>query len=322
MTRGKWPVVVLVALCLVVAAVATAYAAGEVAKPPVEPAVAGRPAELVKPAPAVNPKAVVWRTLDAPKDAQAGDVWVNPIDGGEMVYVSAGPFLMGSGKRDGAARDDEKPQFRATLPGYWIDRCEVTVAQFWKFCDATGRKMPPSPVWGWQGEAYRWGREDNRPIVYVSWGDAAAYAEWAGKRLPTEMEWEKAARGTDGRIYPWGNKWQASRCAGPPSKAEGTKPVGSHPLGASPYGAMDMAGNVEEWCEDWYDVTAYARYAKGDLTSPARGESKVLRGMETVHEHMTDEEPWSVRCAARDSWSPDQCAGSAIGFRCVRDAAQ
>jgi len=171
---------------------------------------AERPTERVSPAPQVNAEAVVWRTPDPPTDPQAGDVWISPKDEAEMVYVPAGEFIMGSTDADIAALlkadpsleaelfADEQPQFRAHLPGYWIDKCEVTVAQYRRFCEETGREMPPAPPWGWQ---------DDHPIVLVTWDDAAAYAKWAGKRLPTEPEWEKAARGTDGRKYPWGSQW-------------------------------------------------------------------------------------------------------------------
>ncbi|MBE9565839.1 MAG: SUMF1/EgtB/PvdO family nonheme iron enzyme, partial [Proteobacteria bacterium] len=150
----------------------------------------------------------------------------------------------------------------------------------------------------------------NFPVVLMSWEDARAYCEWAGGRLPRELEWEKAARGTDGRIFPWGNEWDRAKCrnfqgitgrsyasesewlsafqawlGGHDWVREGPAAVGSYPSGASPYGCQDMAGNVVEWCEDWYDEQVYwydkqvyRRYARGDLTPPASGSYKVLRG--------------------------------------------
>jgi formylglycine-generating enzyme required for sulfatase activity len=260
-----------------------------------------------------------------------------------MVYVPAGEFIMGSTDADIAALlkeypkhkpeafVDEQPQFRARLPGYWIDKCEVTVARYRKFCQETGREMPTAPGWGWQ---------DYHPVVNATWADAAAYAKWAGKRLPTEMEWEKAARGTDGRKYPWGSQWPPPAGSGnfcdeaftrkypdiarsftelglPPLSgyddgyAE-TAPVGKFPGGASPYGPLDMAGNVWEWCADWYDKDAYKRYAKGDLTPPSSGTFKVLRGgsWSTVY-------PWYFRCAFRRVSHPDG-RFNGLGFRCAR----
>jgi len=122
------------------------------------------------------------------------------------------------------------------------------VAQYRQFCAATSRSMPSAPDWGWQ---------ENHPIVSVSWDDAAAFAAWAGLSLPTEEEWEKAARGTDGREYPWGNQWDAAKCCNSVGQsAKRTTPVGQYPAGASPYGVQDMAGNVWEWCDSWYSVNS------------------------------------------------------------------
>lgn len=163
---------------------------------------------------------------------KAGEVRVNPTDGAKMVYVPPGEFIMG------AATGDEQPATKVKLDGYWIYEYEVTVAQYRKFCKATGREMPPAPPWGWH--------EDN-PVVNVSWVDAEAYAKWAKVRLPTEAEWEKAARGTDGRTFPWGNKWDAQKCNNYNTGPKRTTPVGSYPSGVSPYGCHDMAGNVWEW---------------------------------------------------------------------------
>ena len=198
----------------------------------------------------------------------------NEKDGSVLIYIPAGDFTMGSD--DGGS--DEKPIHTVYLDAYYIDKYEVTVGQFKKFCNATGGSMPDQPS-SKQG--------DNHPVVNVTWYDASAYAFWAGKRLPTEAEWEKAARGTDGRKYPWGNEWNGSYCnhgsdASPWTDAsdgyEHTAPVGSFPQGASPYGVMDMAGNVWEWCQDWYDKEYYQSSPSRNSTGPLSGSFRVLRG--------------------------------------------
>ena len=217
---------------------------------------------------------------------------VNPKDGAEMVLVPAGEFLMGASEQELAAwlaahpddkREDladELPQRSVYLDAYYIYKTEVTVAQYRTFCQATGREMPPAPPWGWQ---------DAHPIVRVTWEDAKAYADWAGVALPTEAQWEKAARGTDGRVFPWGDGWpppakvgnfsdEACRrsgryedsmfIAGYDDGYAETAPVGSFPAGASPYGVLDMAGNVWECCADWYDPSYYKTAPTRNPTGP------------------------------------------------------
>lgn len=175
---------------------------------------------------------------------------INPVDGAEMVMIPAGEFLMGD---DHSKAPSEKPAHKIYLDGFWAYKNDVTVAQYRRYCTITKRLMPAAPPWGWQ---------DDHPIVDLSWEDARAYAIWAGGTvvgmLPTEAQWEKAARGTDGRMYPWGNTWDATKCNGKDGKLNKTAPVGSFPTGASPYGLLDMIGNVDQWCLDWYDVNYYA----------------------------------------------------------------
>ena len=227
-----------------------------------------------------------------------GATRVNPKDGAEMVYVPAGAFTMG------AAEFYNAPTHTVNLSGYWIYKNDVTVAEYKAFCQATGRAMPQAPSWGWQ---------DDNPVVDVTWDDATAYAAWAGVSLPTEAQWEKAARGTDGRAYPWGNDWDPSLCVHSASTfgdLGSTKPVGSCPAGASPYGCLDMAGNVCQWCADWYDENYYKSSPASDPAGPESGTIRVLRGGSWCIYG-----PGIFRAAGRSRYDP---TGSYydVGFRC------
>ncbi len=225
---------------------------------------------LQRVAPAV-PLIYGWQAFYPDLQGKApGDICINPKDMAEMVWVPAGEFLMGSGDEDKQAFGDEKPQHHVKLDGYWIYKYQVTVGQWRRFLAARWHlDITPSP-------------KDDYPVTDVSWYDANAYSKWAGAALPTEAEWEKAARGDDRRIYPWGNVWDATKCAnsmnsdGKTSNQLGTHPVGSYVSGAGPYGAQDMAGNVWELCADWYD--AYKPAAGVNPTGPASGTTRVLRG--------------------------------------------
>lgn len=193
--------------------------------------------------------------------------YLNKEDGSILIEIPAGEFKMGGG--DG---QNEETIMRAIyLDKYYIGKYEVTVGQYKKYCNDVGKTMPVQPEWN---------KRDNYPVVYVRWNDAKAYCDWAGLRLPTEAEWEKAARGTDGRKYPWGNKWNSSKCN---SEEQGdnytnTSPVGSFPSGVSPYGAYDMFGNVWEWCNNWYGRDYYGSSPTSNPTGPSSGSSRVLRG--------------------------------------------
>jgi formylglycine-generating enzyme required for sulfatase activity len=233
----------------------------------------------------------------APGDAAAVKEHINPKDGVAMVLVPAGEFLMGS--KEGQGSEGERPQRRVTLDDYYIYKCEVTVAQYRRFCQETKRPMPPEPPWKWQ---------DAHPIVNVTWFEASAYAAWAGAALPTEAQWEKAARGTDGRTFVWGNNFTKSTCHTSDGK---TVAVGLFPNGASPYGALDMAGNVWEWCADWYDPEYYAQAPPQNPPGPVTGTLRVLRGGSwgfNVSEFF--------RVAYRNRCLPD-CKYGDYGFRCV-----
>jgi formylglycine-generating enzyme required for sulfatase activity len=184
------------------------------------------------------------------------------LDGAEMVYVPAGPFTMGSDLQEIQTAfasaiqkymditwvwfERELPKHQGDLPGFWIDVVPVTCAQYQRFCEATGHRTPEY----WTGGKIPEGRESH-PVVHVSWeDDVLAYCSWVGKRPPYESEWEKAARGTDGRIWPWGNDYREAGGNIDRGLGAGTQPVGSFPEGASPYGCLDMAGNVFEWTRD------------------------------------------------------------------------
>jgi formylglycine-generating enzyme required for sulfatase activity len=202
--------------------------------------------------PPVSRTAMNWETLEHPRD------------GASMVLVPAGPFLMGLPDSDFLAEEHEKPQRTVELSAFWIDLYPVSNARFRRFLEAGGYDDPQwwSPA-GWQWRCQeritqpaQWGQAGwdghDQPVAGVSWYEADAYARWAGRRLPTDAEWEKAARGSDGRRYPWGNDWPSPTVANFAMHLGRTSPVGLFPAGVSPYGCHDMAGNVNNWTSDWY----------------------------------------------------------------------
>jgi len=231
-----------------------------------------------------------------------------------LVHVQTGSFLMGSDPAaDTEAGRAEQPQHTVRLSEYYISKYPITNAQYAAFARATRREVTPAlPGHG------------NDPVVNVTWDDAAALCQWLshatgrGFRLPTEAEWEKAARGTDGWRYAWGNDWDASRLnAG--ERHGGPTPVGRFsPLGDSPYGAADMLGNVWEWCSDWFDARLYGRRATrdsahspvNDPAGPSTGQGYVVRG------GAFNSPPKHTRCAHRNWYYPDT-ARPDLGFRIV-----
>jgi len=198
----------------------------------------------------------------------------------EFVRVPAGEFWMGSDKtNDKQAADDETPRHKVSLDEYLIGKYPVTNRQYQVFAQKTARSVPSH----WKNGQIPNGKE-NHPVVYVGWQDAADFCEWASKTtgqsvcLPSEAQWEKAARGTDGRIYPWGDNPPNKDLANYAKNVGDTTPVGQYPAGASPYGALDMAGNVWEWVADWYASDYYKNSAARNPTGPSTGQYRVLRG--------------------------------------------
>ena len=214
-----------------------------------------------------------------------------------LVAVPAGPFLMGSSAADTLASDNEKPQHTVTLPAYWIGKTEVTNAQFRPFVEGDGytnRAYWTADGWAWKEELKRtqplyWNiaqmNGDDQPVTGVSWYEAVAYVRWLSAqtghefRLPTEAEWEKAARSADGRIWPWGNEWAEGRANTAEARVDLTTPVGGYPEGASPYGALDMAGNIWEWCATvWPKPYPYTIEDEWTTEYLERREARALRG--------------------------------------------
>ena len=232
-------------------------------------------------APVVYEQAYTDAPTEAPVVTEApiydvGSIILSPLDGMEMVYVPAGDFLMGS--PDGVGDEDEHPQHTVYLDAFWIDRTEVTNAMYAE-CVAEGVCTEPADFSSYTRSSY-YGNSTyaDYPVVYVDWFQAKAYCEWAGRSLPTEAQWEKAARGVDGETYPWGNSSSDSTLANYDSIINDTTAVGNYTAGASPYGALDMAGNVWEWTVDWYDAAYFSKNIQSNPSGPANGEYRVLRG--------------------------------------------
>ena len=237
------------------------------------------------------------------KQSQEKPALVQPVEG-SMAVVPAGEFMMGSPTGD----SDEQPAHKVYVETFFMDKYEVTVGQYAAFLQAKG--IDPPSDWKTMNQS----AHQKRPVANVDWADAFAYCKWAGKRLPTEAEWEKAARGTDDRLYPWGNE------APTPLHANFGKsgwnnhgvlaPIGTFEAGKSPYGMYDMAGNVWEWVNDWYDYNYYKTSPSQNPAGPSSGGTKVIRG------GAWNSNPRAMRSANRSLISPtDQ---GLDGFRCAK----
>lgn len=223
----------------------------------------------------------------------------------DMVLIPAGEFVRGY---DGGGFD-EKPQSRITLDAYWIDRYEVTYGAYMAFVDATGHRKPISRY----VKNFDQLSAPTQPAVYVSWEDADEYCRHRGARLPTEAEWEKAARGPNGLLWPWGNQDKPGAAnTGNPDPFEFPSPVASFSQDKSPYGVYDLAGNVMEWVSDWYQEDAYKDNSPSPK-GPSSGSYKVIRGASwgTVGKE--------TRLTARLKMVPD-FRDTTIGFRCAKSA--
>jgi formylglycine-generating enzyme required for sulfatase activity len=223
-----------------------------------------------------------------------------------MVLVPAGAFTMGSNEVE-----DEQPIHQVTLDAFYLDKFTVTTARYRRFLAAA--KLEPPRHWDEVNPT----RDAERPVIGVTWFMADQYCRWAGKRLPTEAEWEKAARGTDARLYPWGNA-EPTAAHGNFGKMrwigyETLTPVGSFKAGDSPYGVSDMAGNVWEWVADWFDANYYRSSPARNPPGPAHGVAKSLRGAGWTYDGVV------ARAADRNRDDPTTQINS-FGFRCAMDA--
>ncbi|MEW5938155.1 MAG: SUMF1/EgtB/PvdO family nonheme iron enzyme [Chloroflexota bacterium] len=252
---------------------------------------------------------------------------VNPKDGASLAEVPAGEFLMGSDSFEPYFWGAEAPKHPVYLDAFWIYRTEVTNAMFRACVDAGACPRPEELSSRTHGDYFTSPRYDDYPVIHVAYEAALSYCIWVGARLPTEAEWEKAARGTDGRLFPWGNEGIANNlanfcdigCPNTESKEiesgfddgyRDVAPVGSFPLGASPYGALDMAGNVLEWVSDWYSASYYAISPYQNPTGPASGNRHPIRGGSWYSGRE------GLRPAARASLSPTSSYDT-LGFRCA-----
>ncbi|OHB49545.1 MAG: hypothetical protein A2106_06660 [Planctomycetes bacterium GWF2_40_8] len=265
--------------------------------------------------------AVLQRTLDRKNKLiqeyeERNDVMTKALPGikekCDMVLIPAGPFIMGI---DGI-KEEQRPKHKVYIDTFYIDRYETTNAQYYEFLDYIKKTKDHSkchkdePInkdhtpLNWELDYYN---HPEYPVVRVDWYDAYAYAAWAGKRLPTEAEWEKAARGTDERRWPWGNEFEFKKCnIGDP------EPIGSHEDGKSPYGCYDMAGSVAEWCADWGDMRYYNKSPNRNPTGTEKGDKKIIRGGSRFANVGV-----LLRCTARKTMSP-KLGNMSVGFRCVK----
>ncbi|MCB0167242.1 MAG: SUMF1/EgtB/PvdO family nonheme iron enzyme [Anaerolineae bacterium] len=305
----SWPSAVVLILLALSAAIFYRWprSAGEPALVPaeIEPVSLGEPVYVptVDTFQAIDPQSTPIKTFRRTKD------------GNLMILIPAGDFLMGSAASDPDAGVDELPRHVVYLDEFWIDELEVSNYHYRQCLDAGGCSPPQLGSGLFIG--------DDLPVVGVNWEQAAEYCTWAGARLPTEAEWEKAARGVDGRLFPWGDEFDGAllnycdancvadwRDFGADDGYRYTAPVGSYPAGASPYGVLDMSGNVWEWTADWYGDDTYAQSIYKNPTGPETGLQRVIRGGSWFYPSK------SLRVARRHKDIPNSAYDN-IGFRCA-----
>jgi formylglycine-generating enzyme required for sulfatase activity len=297
-------------------------------------------AQIARPSPpaAVNGRSNYRSAPDLPPET-----WVNPRDGSVMRLIPAGEFIMGSTTEEieSARQMDqdgplftlrhESPQCEVSVPAFYLGVFTITNCQFARFltdvCPTPGQLELWLPVREHilnpldSNEPFRVERNfELHPAIHVSWFGADAYCRWAGMRLPTEIEWEKAARGTDGRVFPWGNEWHDDFLrwhGGRRADDETTAPVDAFPEGRSPYGIFQMVGNVDEWCADAYEPYIYRQYAKGQILTPMSGNHRIVRGGACLRQNKLE-----FRCAMRRGNEPAIVNIFYTGIRCACDASK
>jgi len=232
---------------------------------------------------------------------------ISPHKGQPMVLIPAGEFAMGSDR----GQDDEQPVHRVSVKAFYLDALEVTVSRYAEFL----MSQKPDPPFKWNEASD--GPHVNKPVVGVNWYDARDYCRWVGRRLPTEAEWELAARGADGRMYPWGSTHPTKGHANAgQTKWRGYDTltnVGQFELGKTPNGVYDLAGNLWEWVADWYDAAYYQFSPRENPSGPSAGPLRVLRG------GAWNNDSKAIRSANRAGYAPDARRND-VGFRCAKDA--
>ena len=260
-------------------------------------------------------QATITPTVIIESPLTIGYTMVSEVDEMQLLYIPAGRFIMGSNQGD----SNEKPFHEVYLDAFWMDKFEVTHDQY-KLCVADRACTAPTDISFYNNSSFK-----NHPVVNINWSQAKAYCQWAGRDLPSEAQWEKAARGDDERKYPWGDNYPTSDyanlcdlgCASG-SKLENfsdgysqTAPVGNFPMGSSPYEVHDMAGNVWEWVNDWYAEDYYGSQREwANPSGPMTGEEKVLRG------GAWDNSERFIRSTNR-GWGSPEVFGEDLGFRCA-----